>query len=70
MNALEQKMKLKKKILKFYKKTIFKFKKKINLDKQILEIVSLNELFNYFGTDKGTEVTNQYQKTSSKADQN
>ena len=69
MNALEQKMKLKKKILKFYKKTIFKFKKKINLDKQILEIVSLNELFNYFGTDKGTEVTNQYQKTSSKANQ-
>ena len=69
MNVLEQKMKFKKKILKFYKETIFRFKKKINLDKQILEIVSLNELFNYFGTDKGTEVINQYQKTSNKPDQ-
>ena len=62
-------MKFKKKISKFYKEIIFKLKKKINLDKQILEITSLNELFNYFGTDKGTEVTNQYQKTSSKTDQ-
>ena len=69
MNVLEQKMKFKKKILKLYKETIFKFKKKKNLDKQILEIASLNELFNYFGTDKGTEVINQYQKTSSKIDQ-
>ena len=48
MNVLEQKMKSKKKILKFYKETIFKLKKKINLDKQILEIVSLNELFLVF----------------------
>ena len=69
MSVLGQKMKFKKKILKFYKETIFRFKKKINLDKQILEIVSLNELFNYFGTDKGTEVTNQYQKLSTKLDQ-
>ena len=28
MNVLEQKMKFKKKILKFYKETIFRFKKK------------------------------------------
>ena len=69
MNVLEQKMKFKKKILKLYKETIFKLKKKINLDKQILEITSLNELFNYFGTDKGTEVTNPYQKTPSQIDQ-
>ena len=69
MNVLGQKMKFKKKILKFYKEIIFKLKNKINLDKQILEIASLNELFNYFGTDKGTEVINQYQKISSKADQ-
>jgi len=37
MNVLEQKMKFKKKISKFYKEIIFKLKKKINLDKQILE---------------------------------
>ena len=69
MNVSEQKMKYKKKILKCYKEIIFKVKNKINLDKQILEIVLLNELFNYFGTDKGTEVINQYQKPSSKPDQ-
>ena len=69
MNVLEQKMKFKKKISKFYKEIIFKLKKKINLDKQILELASLNELFNYFGTDKGTEVMNQYQKNTSKTDQ-
>ena len=69
MNVLKQKMKFKKKILKFYKKIIFKFKNKINLDKQELQITSLNDLFNHFGTDKGTEVINQYQQTSSKTDQ-
>ena len=70
MNALEQKMKLKKKILKFYKKTIFKFKKKINLNKKILELVSLNELFNYFETDKGSAVKNPYSKCADKSHQN
>ena len=69
MNVLKQKMKFKKKILKFYKKIIFQFKNKINLDKQELQITSLNDLFNHFGTDKGTEVINQYQQTSSKTDQ-
>ena len=53
-------MNLKKKILKIYKKLIFKCKKKINLDIQTLETSSLNELFNHFGTDKGTEVINPY----------
>ena len=38
MNVLEQKMKFKKKILKLYKEKIFKLKKKINLEKQILKI--------------------------------
>jgi len=36
-------MKFKKKILKFCKERKFKFKKKINLDKKILEIDSLNK---------------------------
>ena len=62
-------MKFKNKILKFYKKIIFQLKNKINLDKQELQITSLNDLFNHFGTDKGTEVINQYQQTSSKTDQ-
>ena len=62
-------MKFKKKILKIYKEIIFRFKNKINLDKQILNIESLDDLFNYFGTDKGTKVTNPYKKDSKKLDQ-
>jgi hypothetical protein len=57
-------MYIKKAISKLYKKLIFIFKKKINLDKQNLDLKSLNELFNYFGTDKGTEVINPYAKDS------
>jgi len=53
---------LKKKILKFYKTLIYKIKPKINLDNQRLDINSLNDLFNYFGTDKGTKVINPYYK--------
>ena len=49
-------------ILKFYKRLIFIFKIKINLDKQKLDLKSLNELFNHFGTDKGTEVIDPYAK--------
>jgi len=53
---------MKKYILKLYKKLIFKFKKKINLDLMKLDLFSLNELFNYFGTDKGSDVKNPYMK--------
>ena len=60
-------MQLKKIILNFYKELIFKFKKKINLDLKKLDLVSLNELFNYFGTDKGTAVNNPYNKDINKS---
>ena len=53
---------MKKIILKLYKKLIFKFKKKIDLDLKKLDFVSLNELFNYFQTDKGSAVNNPYSK--------
>ena len=55
-------MNLKEIILKFYKKLIFNFKKKINLDLKKIDLILLNELFNYFGTDKGTAVKNPYNK--------
>ena len=55
---------MKKTLLKFYKKLMFQFKVKINLDKQCLNLKSLNELFNYFGTDKGTIVIDPYNKDS------
>jgi hypothetical protein len=47
-------------ITKKYKETIFNFKKKINLDKKKLKYNNLEDLFNYFGTDKGSKVLNQY----------
>ena len=53
-----------KEITKFYKRIIFNFKNKINLDIEDLNHKSLNELFNHFGTDKGTEVLNPYSKES------
>ena len=67
INNLEQKMVFshfifKKIILNFYKKIIFLLKKKIDLDLERLDSLSLNELFNHFGTDKGTEVKNPYSK--------
>ena len=37
-----------------YKKLIFFFKKRINLDKE-MKYKTLDNLFNYFGTDKGTK---------------
>jgi hypothetical protein len=42
-------------IIKNYKQTIFNLKKKINLDKKKLKYNSLEKLFNYFGTDKGSK---------------
>jgi hypothetical protein len=53
---------MKKIILKLYKELIFKFKKKIDLDLKKLDFVSLNELFNFFATDKGSAVNNPYSK--------
>ena len=51
----------------YYKFLIFKIKKKINLDSLYLKRKkSLNEIFNYFGTDKGTNVKNPYSKISKK----
>ena len=56
-----------KKISWYYKFIIFKLRRKINLD--ILNLSnkkSLNEIFNYFGTDKGTKIKNPYSKNSKK----
>ena len=47
-------------ITKKYKETIFNFKKKINLDKKKLKYNNLENLFNYFGTDKGSKVFDPY----------
>ena len=56
-----------KKISWYYKFIIFKLKRKTNLDTLILDKnISLNKIFNYFGTDKGTRVKNPYSKTSKK----
>ena len=56
-----------KKISWIYKFFLFKLKKKINLDTFFLdENKSLNEIFNYFNTDKGTNVKNPYSKSSKK----
>ena len=45
-----------KKLSWYYKKIVFNFKKKIDLDKIQDKHNSLNELFNFYGTDKGTSV--------------
>ncbi len=49
-----------KEITKIYKKILFSFKNKINIDNQSFENKSLDDLFNYFGTDKGSKVINPY----------
>lgn len=51
-----------KQITKFYKMIIFKLKQKINLDKKKVNLKKLNDIFNYFGTDKGSNVPNPYTK--------
>ena len=53
-----------KKITRFYKKIAINFKPKIDVDKITKNFHSLDEIFNYFGTDKGTNVKNQYDKNS------
>ena len=49
-------------LTKFYKIVIFKIKKKINLDKKKINLNNLNNIFNHFGTDKGSKVSNPYTK--------
>ena len=53
-----------KKITRFYKKIIFNIKPKVNIDNINRNFNSLDEMFNFFGTDKGSEVNNQYDKNS------
>ncbi len=54
-----------KKLSWYYKSLIFKLKKKINLDKEKKKKnKTLNEIFNYYGSDKGTSVKNPYGKNS------
>ena len=55
-------------ILKLYKELVFKFKKKIDLDLNKIDLISLNELFNYFETDKGSAVKNPYSKNIDNSD--
>ena len=49
-----------------YKKLIFQFKKKIDLDKDLLSSNNLNELFNHYGSDKGTMVNHPYGREEEK----
>ena len=53
-----------KRITRFYKRITFNLRPKINVDKITKNFNSLDEIFNYFGTDKGTNVKNQYDKNS------
>ena len=56
-----------KKLSWYYKSLIFKIKKKINLDKKIEKnSKSLDQIFNFYGSDKGTRVKNPYGKNSKK----
>ena len=48
----------------YYKFIIYNLKRKINIDKNLLNYNSLDDLFNYFGSDKGTKVKNPYNKNS------
>ena len=55
-----------KKLSWFYKYLIFKFRRKIDIDEQFSDHKSLDNLFNHFGSDKGTKVRNPYNKNSKK----
>lgn len=48
----------------YYKFLLFNLKNKIDIDNKSLSDTSLNGLFNYFGSDKGTSVINPYSKNS------
>ena len=47
-----------------YKKFLFNFKPRKNLDAADLKMDDLDDLFNYFGSDKGSKVINPYEKKS------
>jgi hypothetical protein len=53
-------------VSKIYKKIVNKFKIKINLDKQKIKLKKLEDLFNYYGTDKGSNILNPYSKLKNK----
>jgi hypothetical protein len=53
-------------ITKKYKEIVFNFKKKINLDNKKLKFNSLENLFNYFGTDKGSKILDPYNSLQKK----
>jgi hypothetical protein len=53
-------------LTKVYKIIAFKLKKKINLDKKKINLNNLNNIFNHFGTDKGSKVSNPYTKNINK----
>ena len=55
-----------KKISWYYKSIIFYLKKKINIDNDSFNSDNLNELFNYYGSDKGTKVNHPYDKKGDK----
>ena len=49
-----------------YKKFLFNFKPRKNLDTTDLKIVDLDDLFNYFASDKGSNIANPYKKKVTK----
>ncbi|MBD1141380.1 hypothetical protein IDH20_04375 [Pelagibacterales bacterium SAG-MED39] len=55
-----------KKISWYYKRIIFFFKKKINIDNDLFISNNLNELFNHYGSDKGTIINHPYNKKGEK----
>ena len=55
-----------KKISWYYKRIIFFFKKKINIDSDLFIFDNLNELFNHYGSDKGTIINHPYSKKGEK----
>ena len=55
-----------KKISWYYKNIIFYIKKKTNIDNDSFNSDNLNELFNYYGSDKGTKVNHPYDKKGDK----
>lgn len=54
-----------KQITKKYKNFLFNLKRKIIIDESLNGKLSLDELFNYYGTDKGSNVKNPYSENSS-----
>ena len=53
-----------KKIVWYYKKLVFVLKKRTDIDKKIIKYNLLNDLFNYFGTDKGNNIKHPNNKNS------